>query len=114
MLQYNKNKNGGAPCCFNGFSVNHLVPTKIKNIKEPFTNELSIRINALKEFFTLKFLNVFRADGRKKEGNERFLVAGTVSNVQCFPLQIHQTSLRKATILAAIRLFYRHFAFFDS
>lgn len=52
-----------------------------------------IRINALKEFFTLKLLTVFGADGRKKEGNERFLVAGTSFNkLQCFP---HQTSVRK-------------------
>lgn len=53
------------------------------------TGIFSFRINALKEFFTLK---VFGADGRKKEGNERFLVAGTSSNkLQRFP---RHTSVR--------------------
>lgn len=55
---------------------------KLKTQRNPYKPQrtFSFRINALKRVFHIEFLECVRADGRKKEGNERFLKAGTSFN----------------------------------
>lgn len=52
------------------------------------TENIFIQDKCTLRVFHIEFLECVRADGRKKEGNERFLVAGTsFIRLQCFPLR---------------------------
>lgn len=60
------------------------------------TENIFIQDNCTLRVFHIEILECVRADVTKKQGNERFLVAGTSFNrPQCFPPRIHQTTLRE-------------------
>lgn len=64
------------------------------------TENIFIQDNCTLRVFHIEILECVRADVTKKQGNERFLVAGTSFNrPQCFPPRIHQTTKKKEKII---------------
>lgn len=116
MLNQIKLKLEEPPCCFTASSVKCLVPAKVKSIKETFTNDRKhfIQDKCTWRGWNVEFVECVRADGRKKEGNERFYLHGRVLTGCTVFSPDSPDFTQKLTILAVIvfSLLWRRFCLY--